>query len=322
MVTSAPVRVSIVVRCYNEAQHIGRLLTGIMRQSVHDLEVVIVDSGSTDETVSIASQFPIKLVTIEPQDFSFGYALNLGCEASRGEFLVFASAHVYAIRNDWIERMIEPFSDSKTGLVYGRQIGDDVTKYSERQIFSTWFPDVSVANQGHYFCNNANAAIRRTLWSELRYDETLTGLEDLDMARRLQAAGHRIAYQANASIVHVHDESYRQIYNRYRREAMALKRILPEHQFNFLDFFQLFFANMIADLRHAMKEHRLAGNVISIGRFRLMQFWGTYRGSNSRPLASAELRQRFYYPNELTRKGHSIGDDRDPAVIDYTAPDN
>ena len=48
--------VSVVVRCYNEAEHIGRLLTGIQRQTLSDVEIIIVDSGSTDDTVAIASR--------------------------------------------------------------------------------------------------------------------------------------------------------------------------------------------------------------------------------------------------------------------------
>ena len=56
---------SIVIRAYNEAQCIARLLDGINRQSMDDLEVILVDSGSTDETVSIVKsyreQFPVKV---------------------------------------------------------------------------------------------------------------------------------------------------------------------------------------------------------------------------------------------------------------------
>ncbi|MFB8794966.1 MAG: glycosyltransferase [Microcoleus sp.] len=48
------VKCSVVIRCYNEEQHIGRLLSGIMEQSVRDVEIILVDSGSTDATVGIA----------------------------------------------------------------------------------------------------------------------------------------------------------------------------------------------------------------------------------------------------------------------------
>ena len=50
-------RCSIVIRAYNEEKHIGRLLTGIAQQNLADIEVILVDSGSLDDTVKIASNF-------------------------------------------------------------------------------------------------------------------------------------------------------------------------------------------------------------------------------------------------------------------------
>jgi glycosyltransferase involved in cell wall biosynthesis len=82
--------VSIVIRCYNEEENIGRLLTGIFEQSINDIEVIVVDSGSTDRTFSIASSFPVSIHNISPREFSFGRALNVGCTAATGEFIVMA----------------------------------------------------------------------------------------------------------------------------------------------------------------------------------------------------------------------------------------
>lgn len=318
MQDSTSPRVSIVIRCFNEAAHIGRLLTGISRQDVTDVEVIVVDSGSTDETLAIASKFPVQIVHIKPEDFSFGYALNVGCEASRGAILLFASAHVYPVRKDWLTEMLKPFDDEKTGLVYGRQIGNELSQFSERQIFAQWFPAISVANQSNYFCNNANAAIRRSLWKNFRYDESLTGLEDLEMANRLQNEGQRIAYQAEATVVHVHQESLAKTYNRYRREAIALSRILPDQRFNLFDFVRLYVGNVASDVYHACQQAILREEFCSIILFRLMQFWGTYRGSNSREQITAELRQRFYYPNTFQRRDGATEAASDPAYIDYT----
>ena len=45
---------SIVIRAYNEEKHIGRLLEGIRQQTLKDVEIILVNSGSTDQTVSIA----------------------------------------------------------------------------------------------------------------------------------------------------------------------------------------------------------------------------------------------------------------------------
>ena len=48
---------SLIVRAFNEEQHIGRLLEGVRRQTVQDVEIILVDSGSTDATAAIAAQY-------------------------------------------------------------------------------------------------------------------------------------------------------------------------------------------------------------------------------------------------------------------------
>ncbi|NEO08142.1 glycosyltransferase family A protein, partial [Moorena sp. SIO3I8] len=108
--------ISIIIRCYNEEEHIGRLLSGIMQQTIQDVEIIVVDSGSTDATPSIASRYRVKLLSIKPEEFSFGRALNLGCQAATGQFIVIASAHVYPIYQDWIEKLLAPFKDPKIAL--------------------------------------------------------------------------------------------------------------------------------------------------------------------------------------------------------------
>jgi rhamnosyltransferase len=291
---------SIAIRCYNEERHIGRLLSGIMQQSLKDVEAIVVDSGSTDATLSIVSRYPVRVLHIEPDDFSFGRSLNLACQAASGEFIVVASAHVYPLYEDWLERLLAPFQDPKVALSYGKQSGSDTTKYSERQVFSRWFPAASNSNQDHPFCNNANAAIRREVWEQLPYDETLTGLEDLDWARRAMQMGCKIAYASDAEVVHVHDETPRETYNRYRREAIGLKRIFPEERFQFAEFVRLFLANAFSDYAQARRDGVLGHELIDIPRFRLMQFWGTYRGYAQRGPVTSQLRQTFYYPQART----------------------
>ncbi len=311
-------RCSVIIRCYNEEQHIGRLLSGLMQQTVKDIEIIVVDSGSTDATVAIASRYPIKLVTIRPEDFSFGRSLNLGCQQATGEFLVIASAHVYPVYQDWLEHLLRPFDDPTVGLTYGKQRGNDVTQYSEHQIFATWFPEESSRYQHHLFCNNANAAVRRALWEQLPYDESLTGLEDLDWARRAVEIGSRIAYSADAEIIHVHEETPQRIFNRYRREAIALKQIFPQEHFNLWDFVRLFVSNTISDYYHALHDGMLGKTVTSILMFRFMQFWGTYRGFVRRGVLTSQLKQTFYYPRGLKRSRSDAQPLTERAIVDYT----
>jgi rhamnosyltransferase len=309
---------SVVIRCCNEEQHIGRLLAGIAEQTLRDTEVIVVDSGSTDATLSIASRFATDIVHIEPGRFSFGRSLNLGCRRAHGDFLVIASAHVYPLYRDWLERLVAPFADGDVALVYGKQRGDERTAFSEHQVFRRWFPEVSDPGQGHPFCNNANAAVRRTLWQEQPYDEALTGLEDLDWARKVMARGHRVAYAAEATVVHVHSETSAQTYNRYRREGIALKRIFPEREFGVRQLFSLTGRNVVADWAEAARRGLLSEHAVDIPRFRLMQFWGTFRGYRQSGQVTDALRDRFYYPDRDTAAATRDGDaGREGLRIDY-----
>ncbi len=313
------VRISIIVRAYNEEDHIGRLFTGLNQQTRQDFELVLVDSGSTDKTREIASgnewEFPVRIVQIEPERFSFGRSLNLGIQEARGDIIAIASAHVYPVYPDWLEKIILPLEDSQIGLTYGKQRGNTITHFSEHQIFARWFPDQSKTTQKNPFCNNANAAIRKELWLEHQYDETLTGLEDLEWANWVIEQGYLVSYVAEAEIVHVHEDTPRGIYNRYRREAMAFKRIFPQEQFNFWDFFRLFIGNAGSDLSLATRERALFSEFGNIIWFRFMQFWGTYRGYKQSGPLTRELRQTFYYPggSQISREARS----RDVKPIQY-----
>lgn len=286
---------SLVIRAYNEERHIGRLLEGVRRQTVTDVEVILVDSGSTDATPAIAAQYGAKIVHIPPQEFTFGRSLNRGIAAATRDFIVIASAHVYPVYPDWLERLLEPFADPKIALTYGKQRGDENSKFSEHQIFARWFPEESILDQPHPFCNNANAAIRRALWEQHPYDETLTGLEDLAWAKWAQSQGWRIAYIAEAEVIHVHNETPRAVLNRYRREGMAFKRIYPEAHFSLYDFLRNLISSIGFDLLHAARARRLWKSLVSILWFRTAQFWGTYLGYRHAGPLTPDLRQRFYY---------------------------
>jgi glycosyltransferase involved in cell wall biosynthesis len=297
-------RISIVIRSCNEERLIGRLLDGISHQTVKDWEIILVDSGSTDRTLAIARRHPVHIEHIAPEEFSFGRALNRGCRVAGGEYLVFASAHVYPLLDTWLEALVAPFeADPRLALVYGRQRGPAGANYAEQQIFAHWFPAHSQPRQRHPFCNNANAAVRRARWVEQPYDEDLTGLEDVAWAKRAMARGYHIAYAADAQVIHEHHETPAQILHRYQREAIALRRISPQEQFREWDFVRLLALNVLSDCYHALREGVLSRNLGAIGRFRLMQFLGTYRGFHQHGAVDEALRQTFYYPRGLRRGG-------------------
>ncbi len=290
------VRCSIIIRCYNEAKHLARLLYGISQQTLRDFEILAVDSGSTDNTLRILERHGVRTLSLTPQDFSFGRSCNIGAAAAQGELLVFVSAHAYPVYRNWLECLLEPFADPDTVITYGKQRGDACSRYSERQIFKAWYSDQDQANQEHPFCNNANSAIRRRVWQELRFDEGLTGLEDLDFARRAAREGGKIHYVAAAEVIHIHEERLGTIRNRYRREAIAYRRIYPQARLTAWDFCRLYASNVASDCRAARSEKTLRRHVSEILLFRLMQFWGAYQGMRQTEPVSDPLKRRFYYP--------------------------
>ena len=300
---NAGASISIVIRAMNEAEHLPALFDGIARQTCQPDEVILVDSGSTDASVAIARRAGARVIMIKPAEFTFGRALNIGCATAAGDVLVFASAHIYPVDERWLERLTAPLKvHDDVALVYGRQTGDERSAFSEIEIMRQWFPTESEQNQAHPFCNNANCAVRASLWAQHPYDEELTGLEDIAWARQIQQAGYRIWYEATATIVHLHEERFAQTLNRYRREAIAHKKIFGHHRMYALEAISLCIANIVRDYLAALAQHRLLANLWAIPKFRCAQFWGTWLGFRQLGEPSVVLKRHFYYPRGFGTK--------------------
>jgi len=286
---------SIVIRTLNEAEHLPALLASIDSQTLQPDELVLVDSGSTDATVAIAESAGCKIVHIPPGEFTFGRALNWGCEAAKGEVLVFVSAHVYALSDSWLEELVAPFGDERVGLSYGGQTGDHRSNFAEIQLLKRWFPEEGTNDQQNPFCNNANCAVRRSLWETTPYDEALPGLEDMAFARSIREAGHRIAYVPEAKIAHVHEEGLGQTFNRYRREAMAYQTIFGSQDLGLGQSAALAMESILKDTRAAISGGK-PGSIPSAAGFRVAQFAGAWAGHRSDPGEARQIVRRMYYP--------------------------
>ena len=287
---------SIVIRALNEGSHIGKLLYGLQQQTKLPDEIILVDSGSTDDTLLIASSYDVLIEKISKDEFTFGRALNIGCSLAKNEILIFISAHVYPSDKDWLNNIINPFKDESVVCTYGKQRGNSSTKFSENQVFLSYFPDEIEDIKTNYFCNNANCAIRKKQWEEIHYDEDLTGLEDLDWAKKQYQNGKKILYVPNAEIIHVHEENWKQIRNRYKREAIALRQIESYISMNFLNLIYLILLSIFSDFFAVKTIKSLRKNFISIILFRLNQYLGTYEGLNLKNDEIDKLKSTFYYP--------------------------
>ena len=103
------VKTSIIIRSQNEEKWIGACLKSVFKQDYKNIEVILVDNESTDQTLRRARQFPIKDFSIS--DFFPGKALNLGIKESSGEFIVCISAHCIPVNDKWLSNLLANFDD-------------------------------------------------------------------------------------------------------------------------------------------------------------------------------------------------------------------
>jgi len=262
---------SIVIRTFNEEKHLGNLLKAIRKQDYKDCEIIVVDSGSNDKTLEIAREMADFVLQIESRDFTFGYSLNLGCRQSQGKYVVLASAHVLPTDNKWLSNLLAPFRDEKVAVVYGKQVSGEMSKFSEKKDFERLFGDSCS------YPNNANSAIRKELWEKYPFDEYLFGLEDIEWARRVKDKGYMAHYEPKAIVFHIHDEKWAQVFNRYRREAIAAARIGLSHPPQARPSLVWLAGSLFKDLLASLPNVSLS-RLEEIGRFRYYQWKGSRQG--------------------------------------------
>jgi glycosyltransferase involved in cell wall biosynthesis len=211
-VPNNPATVGVVIRTCNESAWIGRCLDTLSRQrgSV-DLDLLVVDSGSTDATVEIARSHGARIIELPPSDFDYSKALNLGVEHVRGDIVVSLSAHAVPVDDSWIPRMLAAFDDPLVAGVSSRQVPWPGAPWKEVERLARVFGDArrvyGIDDVAEVLFSNAASAFRRSVWRDRPF--TLPAVEDLDWARRMVEAGWKIAYEPSASVFHSHTESPR-----------------------------------------------------------------------------------------------------------------
>jgi rhamnosyltransferase len=280
--------VSIVIRARNEAAFLGRLLAGIRLQDVADTEIILVDSCSTDDTRAIAKAHGCRVITIEPERFTYGRALNFGCASARGRTFVFVSAHCVPVNDRWLTRLLEPLRDATVAGSYGKQLPlPETLPYEQRNLLLS-FPFDSRRQSSQIFFHNANSALRRKVWERFSFDETLPGLEDREWARRVLTAGWQIVYEPLAMVYHQHDETLAQIYERSHREGVALRRLDPSFVQSPASFVVNYLRGVQRDLCFVRRYGRPWRSVVEMVPQRFMEVYGTYRGVKA---SAAEIRR-------------------------------
>ena len=219
---------SIVIRAKNEARDIGETLAAIYRQEgVDGIEVIVVDSGSTDGTQDIVRRFPARLIEIAPEAFTYGRALNLGITAAQGDFAVSLSAHSLPAHERWLANLLRNFADSRVAAVYGRQIPrPNATVFDLFGMTLSGVTSMRRRWQEHdMMFSNANGAFRRQLCREWPFDERLLGAEDLAWAHLVQQRGYAIVYEPGAPVYHSHGESLPHLLRRLIKDQPTILKL-------------------------------------------------------------------------------------------------
>jgi len=217
--------ISIIIRTKNEEKWIGENLKRLANQTYKNFEIIIVDSGSTDETLNIINNFKdslnIKVFKIRPEEFSYPFALNFGVKQSLAEkYLVFLSGHSLPISKTWLADGLKNFTDDKIMGVYGFVWVLPDGSVWEKLIFNEYlcklrniFKKQIIIKQGAMgVMGFTNAIIRKDLWGKRNFNEEYgLGGEDGEWANYWFQKGYQAIRDIKFSVYHFHGLDYKQL---------------------------------------------------------------------------------------------------------------
>lgn len=226
--------ISVLVPVKDGGSDLVRCLDAIARQRVDDeVEVVVVDSGSTDGSPERAREAGARVHEIPPEAFDHGTTRNLGVELARGDVLVFTTQDACAADAAWLATLVAPLRDEGVAGVYGRQL-PHVTARPTEQFFLDFLygpeprvqrlesaDDLSLEST---LFSNVNSAIPRRVWEEHRFADDIVMSEDQEWSRRVLLAGMTILYEPRAAVFHSHPYTVAGAFRRFFDSGVSAER--------------------------------------------------------------------------------------------------
>ena len=224
--------ISVIIPVKNGGSDLRRCLEGIAAQEVADeVEVVVVDSGSTDGSVDVARAAGARVHEIPPQEFNHGATRNLGVSLARGDVLVFTSQDAHAEDGDWLASLTRSLGDPGVAGAYGRQIAHEDASPSEQFFLDFLYgPTPRVQRAGDRIgpedtlFSNVNAAIRRDVFERFPFVDDIIMSEDQEWSARVLKAGYALHYEPRAVVRHSHPYTLRQAFRRFYDSGLSARQ--------------------------------------------------------------------------------------------------
>lgn len=217
-------RVSICLPTWNGERDLARLLPALARQrGVGDLEIVAVDSSSTDGTRALLDRAGARVVTIAKSDFGHGRTRNQLARMACGEFAVFLTQDAEPRDADTIATLVGALADARTAGAFARILPrPDDDPLTARTVLD--HPDarerewVGEPGAAPVRFNDVASAIRREVLLETPFPDVAFG-EDVAWARAAVERGFRVRFEPRAVVLHAHSYTPAQAFERNRIDA-------------------------------------------------------------------------------------------------------
>jgi rhamnosyltransferase len=219
--------VDVIIPTYRSDEKLNKLLDMLYRQSVKPNRVIILHTEEypgEEQPLPQISESNITVVPINKNDFDHGGTRKYGASLSNAEILMFMTQDAVPMDELLIEKLLEPYEDPMVSATYARQLPDEKADLLERYIRHFNYPkqsrvktleDMDELGIKTFFCSNVCATYRKSVYQKLGgfVDKTIFN-EDMIMAAGMIRANYKIAYAADAKVVHSHNYTYVQQFTR------------------------------------------------------------------------------------------------------------
>lgn len=215
--------VSIILRSFNEGWALRETLPALAAQHHRDWELIVIDSGSTDGSVALLEAArPAHLVRIQPGDYIPGRVLNLGFRLARTPVGIFLNADATPQGPDWLGPLVEALARPGIGACFGRQIPRPDCRAVFASDYERCFGPARESVRWDHFFSMVSSGVRREVWEPRGFREDLAYAEDDEFTRWCRTRGHGIAFVPESVVMHSHNYTPAQAYQRARGDARSL----------------------------------------------------------------------------------------------------